>query len=260
MVGIYKITNKNNGKIYIGQSVHIERRLLEHKRSSTSCLIDETIRKEGKDNFTFEILEECNKESLLDREVYYINKYNSIVPYGYNVVNGQYGELTNYIFIDKDTLDQIKEDLKKDIYTTKYISDKYKISISTVSRINNGVVHYEDNEIYPLSKKISGKKKTKTSKRNICPICGMYKGGNSKLCFKCAVKNRKNRKISSVNLSNMKISREDLKNKIRTTPFTKIAEEYFVTDNAVRKWCKKYNLPYRKRDIKKFSDQEWENI
>lgn len=33
-----------------------------------------------------------------------------------------------------------------------------------------------------------------------------------------------------------------------------------VTDNAVRKWCKKYNLPYKVSDIKKYSDEEWELI
>lgn len=32
MIGIYKITNKNNGKVYIGQSNNVERRIAEHKR------------------------------------------------------------------------------------------------------------------------------------------------------------------------------------------------------------------------------------
>ena len=33
-------------------------------------------------------------------------------------------------------------------------------------------------------------------------------------------------------------------------PFTKIAEKYGVTDNTVRKWCKSYGLPYRRKDIR----------
>lgn len=32
MIGIYKITNKNTGQVYIGQSVDIERRIQEHKQ------------------------------------------------------------------------------------------------------------------------------------------------------------------------------------------------------------------------------------
>lgn len=47
---------------------------------------------------------------------------------------------------------------------------------------------------------------------------------------------------------------------IRTMPFTMIAKEYNVSDNAIRKWCDSYNLPRRKADINNFTDEEWENI
>lgn len=43
-------------------------------------------------------------------------------------------------------------------------------------------------------------------------------------------------------------------------PFTKIGEKYGVTDNAVRKWCDSLKLPRTKREINKFSDEEWEKI
>lgn len=43
--------------------------------------------------------------------------------------------------------------------------------------------------------------------------------------------------------------KETLSKLIYSTPFTKIAEMYNVSDNAVRRWCKKYDLPYRKNDI-----------
>ena len=33
-----------------------------------------------------------------------------------------------------------------------------------------------------------------------------------------------------------------------------------VTDNAIRKWCKKFNLPFKKEDIIKYSEEEWINI
>lgn len=55
-------------------------------------------------------------------------------------------------------------------------------------------------------------------------------------------------------------SREELKNDIRTTPFTKIGEKYGVTDNAVRKWCDVYKLPRKTTDIKKISDEDWIKI
>ena len=58
----------------------------------------------------------------------------------------------------------------------------------------------------------------------------------------------------------MPISREELKQLIRTTPFTTIGKMYNISDNGVRKWCIKYNLPTKSRDIKSISDEEWNNI
>lgn len=35
---------------------------------------------------------------------------------------------------------------------------------------------------------------------------------------------------------------------------------YKVSDNAVRKWCKSYNLPSRRKDISLYSEEEWQKI
>lgn len=82
MIGIYKITNKNNGKNYIGQSIHCGKRLDEH--CSGDQFIDKVIQLEGVDSFTFDILKETTREELSYWEDYYIMKYNSIFPNGYN--------------------------------------------------------------------------------------------------------------------------------------------------------------------------------
>ena len=47
---------------------------------------------------------------------------------------------------------------------------------------------------------------------------------------------------------------------IRHMPFTQIAQQYNVTDNTIRKWCKGYNLPCKKKDIRQVTDQEWKKI
>ena len=82
MIGIYKITNKLNGKSYIGQSIHCGKRLDEHCRGKQ--LIDETIQLEGIENFNFEILKSVEKKELSYWEDYYIEKYNTMFPSGYN--------------------------------------------------------------------------------------------------------------------------------------------------------------------------------
>lgn len=55
-------------------------------------------------------------------------------------------------------------------------------------------------------------------------------------------------------------NRESLKEMIRTTPFTTIGKNFGVSDNAIRKWCKSYDLPFKSSEIKKYSDEEWEKI
>ena len=55
-------------------------------------------------------------------------------------------------------------------------------------------------------------------------------------------------------------SREELKLMIRTTPFLQLSKKYGVSDNAIRKWCDRYNLPRKVSDIKKLTDEEWNKV
>lgn len=89
MIGIYKITNKLNGKAYIGQSNDIERRFKEHQQKGESSRIplDIAIQKYGKDNFIYEIIEECSLEELNQKEQYWIATLNT-VKNGYNCSEG----------------------------------------------------------------------------------------------------------------------------------------------------------------------------
>ena len=74
MIGIYKITNKINGKAYVGQSNDINRRFKEHQTCGGRSRIplDLAIEKYGKDNFLYEVLEECSIEDLNQKETYWI--------------------------------------------------------------------------------------------------------------------------------------------------------------------------------------------
>lgn len=89
MTGIYKITNTINNKIYIGQSVRIKDRWNEHCNPSPNkhSIISQAIKKYGKENFTFEVIEECSQDQLDEREVFWIKYYNSFED-GYNLTRG----------------------------------------------------------------------------------------------------------------------------------------------------------------------------
>lgn len=78
--GIYKITNPK-GKVYIGKANNIQRRWYEHKsylKHSTGYKLGNSLKKYGKENHTFEIIEECTGDNILERERYYQELYNSI--------------------------------------------------------------------------------------------------------------------------------------------------------------------------------------
>ena len=97
MVGIYKITNKLNNKCYIGQSVDIKIRWLQHiyegKRNNPQGKLYHAIFNEGIENFSFEVLEECplDEKILNEKERYWIEFYNSFEE-GYNSTKGGQGE------------------------------------------------------------------------------------------------------------------------------------------------------------------------
>ena len=86
MIGIYKVTNLVDGKSYIGQSRDIKRRFWEHRCVSHELNrpLKEALIKYGKENFKYEVLQECEESELDDLERYYISK---LKP-EYNIASG----------------------------------------------------------------------------------------------------------------------------------------------------------------------------
>ena len=91
--GIYKITRLKTGEIYIGKSTDVKKRWTEHCKTAygvgtiAHSILHTTIRKDGIENFTFELLEEVPKDKLTEREKYWITFYDS-KSYGLNERNG----------------------------------------------------------------------------------------------------------------------------------------------------------------------------
>lgn len=132
---IYKITNNNNGKIYIGQTVSkLNVRWSQHvnyaiKRKGNSVL-SEAIRKHGRENFTVEILEACNNvEEMNQKEISYIKDLNSLSPNGYNLDSGGKNKVMHQS--TKDKLSKIRLGKKVGPFTLEHrmaISNSLKIA------------------------------------------------------------------------------------------------------------------------------------
>ena len=86
---------------------------------------------------------------------------------------------------------------------------------------------------------------------NVCSICGGHKDYKAKLCLNCS--QIAQRKVD-------RPSREELKSLIRTQSFEALGRQFGVDGNAIRKWCDKEKLPRTKKEIKKYSDEEWAAI
>lgn len=254
MVGIYKIYNKINGHCYIGQSRNIEKRWKNHICASKNendvaynYPLYRAFRKYDISNFDFLILEECSIEELNEKEIFWISlfkpEYNQTLGGNYKIVpnklnHEQVLEIQNRLIADKEG-----------VLSHKELAEEYNVHKDTIRDINVGRTWYNPIFKYPLHySKFDATKPKELKKINYCIDCGIEISKGASRCQSCESKNK---------ITKKPLTREELKEKIRNMPFTEIGKLYNVTDNSVRKWCDRYNLPRTKKDIKAYSDEEW---
>ncbi len=90
----------------------------------------------------------------------------------------------------------------------------------------------------------------KTHKLKYCKFCHSIISSQATVCQKCFVEQKAQK--SKINT----IDRNILKDKIRNESFLSIGEQYGVTDNTIRKWCIKLNLPNKKSVINSISNED----
>lgn len=255
MIGIYKITNLKNGKMYIGQSRQIEKRFQQHKTQARFLEEDKwynplyiDMYSIGIDNFSFEVIEECSIEDLNEREEYWIKYYNSQED-GYNITSG--GDCTGKL--SSNEVENIIKLLQEKALSVNDISILYNVSDVTIRAINRGEEFYHPNIQYPIRTYEDNMdiylKRNNKNKRHIsyCVDCGKH---ITKGCTRCVRCNNKQNKTRFKKVKN-RPSKEELLELIKTKTFVEIGKMYGVSDNAIRKWCKTYDLPYKRKDIKK---------
>jgi group I intron endonuclease len=104
---IYKVLNKINGKSYIGQTKNkLSDRQYQHINSAlikdSDMVFHRALKKYGINNFEWNIICECNTlEELNEKEIFFIDKFKTLVPTGYNISIG--GSNLNYwLYIDEN--------------------------------------------------------------------------------------------------------------------------------------------------------------
>lgn len=114
--GIYKITNKVNGKSYIGRTKCFNRRFYQYVRGfkyNDSNYINRrmlnSINKHGWDSFVFRIIEVCETESHIERENFWMSYFNSHEA-GYNLRKDTLGGMEVHPRTSKKISKRLKEE------------------------------------------------------------------------------------------------------------------------------------------------------
>jgi group I intron endonuclease len=190
---IYQIINRITNHSYVGQTTQdLNERWRQHKKTKTNCrYLKAALNKYGIENFDFKLICIGFDSNLNDLEIFYINKFNSIAPNGYNLRSGG----NNGGKHNEETKRKISETLKKTLSITKRENKlgkahteetKLKISnsnkgkkhkIETIEKCRMKTKHtvlqldMSENIINVFFNTVEAAKALGTTKNNICMVC-----------------------------------------------------------------------------------------
>lgn len=169
IIGIYRIINLANGKVYVGKSGNILERWNNHRKDlrSNKKRPNEHLQNSwnlyGKENFVFMVIEECSLEQLKEKEEYYINLFESYKSEkGYNIKKISSG------------LERHSEETKKKISEAnkgKTVSEKTRYLMSLASSGRKWTEEQKRN--------LSEVRKNNYENSNLCELNKTYKGENN---------------------------------------------------------------------------------
>lgn len=227
--GIYKIENLINHKVYIGQSKNIEVRWRAHRTAKDDYSIHQAIQKYGVENFEFSIIEECEPDQLNEKEIYWINQYNSYTE-GYNETLGGSHAVPTKLSLEQ--VEEISKLLATNKYPNKVLAEKFGVSENVISGINTGYYWKRSDIDYPIAKERMARREA-----NFCIDCGTPIAYGSTRCVECS---RKARRMVE------RPSKEELQQLLldNNGNMTGVGRIFGVTYSTIRKWCKGYGLPF----------------
>lgn len=170
MIGIYKITSPI-GKIYVGQSRNIRKRISRYKNLQCKDQIKlyRSIIKYGWDKHVFEILEKCLVEDLNKRERYYQDKYDVLSSNGLNLILTPTEDLIRVYSIETRNKQSLSHTGKPMLNITRERikeANQIKVIDTTTFRIFNSIkeaAEYNNIKYLNLMRKLKGITKNNTS-------------------------------------------------------------------------------------------------
>lgn len=187
---IYKITNKINGKIYVGQSTYTIEESENYYGSGKHIV--RAIKKYGKENFVKEIIDTAiNQNELNEKEIYWIESLNSIEN-GYNLqLGGKGGRHSNE---SKKLIAKLQTGKNNSFFSKKHSDESIELMRECKLGEKNPMYgkHLSESAKKKLSKYFKGRKHTESTKKKMsesaklrtyktikCPHCGVTgKGPN----------------------------------------------------------------------------------
>lgn len=136
--------------------------------------------------------------------------------------------------ISQKQLEEIFDLLENSKLTQKEIAQLYNVGMDTISDINYGNSRHQIGKEYPIRK---------NNHRPHCVDCGKEIEYNTIRCQDC----------NKIHLRKVKIrpTKEELYELLTKNSFVSVGKMFNVSDNAIRKWCRDYNIPSKASDYRK---------
>jgi group I intron endonuclease len=177
-IGIYKITSPN-GRIYIGQSINIEKRWSYYKKikCGQQRKIYNSLKKYGPENHVFEIVEECDIDLLNERELYWGKFFDSLSKNNLNLRLGKaQGKVSDETKskISQSNLGKVKHtDIFKQKLSQKQLNNTYALgnlftpeSKAKITKAKTGHICYNKERNKKIGNSNKGKVRNEIHKQN----------------------------------------------------------------------------------------------